>query len=144
VTNPNLASCVRAAVTVAVLALTVATGGAGAVVDVGVNATADAATDAAVYTAADATEDVADESGGGGLDKLEETASDVWETVKPKDTTRPGLQLVLGGVGGGIGNSPMTFNSTSQYGRSWVIHFWAPVQARSATWVAKPRSARSS
>jgi YD repeat-containing protein len=109
VTNPNLASCVRAAVTVAGLALTIATGGAGAVVDAGVDAAADAATDAAADaatdaatdSAADATEDVTDTEGGGGL---KETAGDVWNKIQPAGTNRPGLQLGLGAASGGIGN----------------------------------------
>jgi RHS repeat-associated protein len=63
VTDPSLASCVQAAVAVIGVALTVATGGAGAVLDVGLDAAADAATDVAVDTAADATEDVTEEGG---------------------------------------------------------------------------------
>jgi hypothetical protein len=63
VTDPSLASCVQAAVAVVGVALTVATGGAGAVLDVGLDAAADAATDVAVDTAADATEDVTEEGG---------------------------------------------------------------------------------
>jgi hypothetical protein len=104
VTNPNLASCVRAAVTVVGLALTIATGGAGAVVDAGVDAAADAATDAAADaatdaatdSAADATEDVTDTEGGGGLKEtagtwgiryspLEQTGQDCgWGSVLPQ------------------------------------------------------------
>ena len=117
VTNPNLASCVRAAVTVVGLALTIATGGAGAVVDAGVDAAADAATDAAADaatdaatdSAADATEDVTDTEGGGGL---KETAGDVWNKIK--------------------------LYRVSEGGHSWKTRLGAPLPARPATWVAAP------
>jgi hypothetical protein len=111
VTNPNLASCVRAAVTVVGLALTIATGGAGAVVDAGIDAAADAAADAATDmatdSAADATEDVTDTEGGGGL---KETAGDVWNKIK--------------------------LYRVSEGGHSWKTRLGAPLPARPATWVA--------
>jgi RHS repeat-associated protein len=72
VTNPSMASCVKAAIAVVGVALTVATGGLGAVADVGLDAAADAATDVAVDAAADATEDA-------GTDVAEGAASDAAE-----------------------------------------------------------------
>jgi RHS repeat-associated protein len=57
VTNPTLSSCVQAAITVAGVALTIATGGAGAAVDVGLDAAEDAATDAAEDAGTEAAED---------------------------------------------------------------------------------------
>ena len=101
----------RAAVTVVGLALTIATGGAGAVVDAGIDAAADAAADAATDmatdSAADATEDVTDTEGGGGL---KETAGDVWNKIK--------------------------LYRVSEGGHSWKTRLGAPLPARPATWVA--------
>jgi hypothetical protein len=59
-TNPNLSSCVQAAVAVAGAVLTVATGGAGAAVDVGLEAAVDAGTDVAVDAAEDGAETAAE------------------------------------------------------------------------------------
>jgi hypothetical protein len=100
VTNPNLASCVKAAVIVGGPALSIATGGLSVGVEVAVDAAADAATDVAADAAADATEDVADTEGGGVLDSLKETAGDVWTKIKPAGTSRPVLQLGLGAAWG--------------------------------------------
>jgi RHS repeat-associated protein len=112
VTNPNLASCVRAAVTVVGLALTIATGGLSVGVEVGVDAAADAATDAAADaatdmatdSAADATEDITDETGGDALDSSRGVGGKMWDAMKVQNTRYPKLQLGLGALGGGIGN----------------------------------------
>ena len=62
VTDPSLASCVKAAVAIVGVALTVATGGAGAAVDVGLDAAVDASTDVAVDAAEDASETAAEDA----------------------------------------------------------------------------------
>ena len=120
-TNPNLASCVRAAVTVVGLALTIATGGAGAVVDAGVDAAADAATDAAADaatdaatdSAADATEDVTDETGEGtesGLNSLRDTF--VFK------------QMYIGAAGGAVGNGVDSYEDHEVFQKSLGLWCW--------------------
>ena len=139
VTNPNLASCVRAAVTVVGLALTIATGGAGAVVDAGIDAAADAAADAATDmatdSAADATEDVTDTEGGGGL---KETAGTCGIRYSPLEQTGQdcGWGSVLPQAASAI--SQMELHQASEGGRSWKTRLGAPLRARPATWVAAP------
>jgi len=137
VTNPNLASCVRAAVTVVGLALTIATGGLSVGVEVGVDAAtdaaADAATDMATDSAADATEDVTDETGGDALDSSRGAGGKVWDAMKVKT---PGIQScnwvsALSAAASAI--SPMLLCRGSEAGTSWEIRLWAPLLARSAT-----------
>ena len=141
VTNPNLASCVRAAVTVVGLALTIATGGLSVGVEVGVDAAADAATDAAADaatdmatdSAADATEDITDETGGDALDSSRGAGGKVWDAMKVKT---PGIQScnwvsALSAAASAI--SPMLLCRGSEAGTSWEIRLWAPLLARSAT-----------
>jgi hypothetical protein len=64
VTDPTLSSCVQAAVAVGGAALTVATGGAGAAVDVAADAAVDATTDVAVDAAAEGASETAAEGAG--------------------------------------------------------------------------------
>jgi hypothetical protein len=95
VTDPSVASCVQAAV--AGLALTIATGGAGAVVDVGLDAAADAATDVAVDATEDAAEDAAEDAGADAAEDAEKAAN--------SGSNKLGLQLGIGAANGAASNA---------------------------------------
>jgi RHS repeat-associated protein len=110
VTDPSVASCVKAAVAVAGAVLTVATGGLGVGVDVGLEAAAEAATDVAVDAGEDAVEDVAEDAGEEGAEAAEEAANG--------GTNKLGLQLGIGAANGAASNA---ISGYEQGQRGWKL-----------------------